>query len=153
MANKQECMDTIRQGVFIVGTRMNETYNFMTAAFVTQISFNPCSVALSVANDHYTSELIQAQGEFSLSVLAKGQELEAKSCGYQSGRKFDKAKRVKFHVTDQGLPVIEGAAAYMICKVKQTVVYEDHTVFFADIADGDCSGAEPMVYVSKDFFP
>ena len=152
MENKLKCMDTIRQGVFIVGTRMNESYNFMTAAFATQISFNPCSLAVSVADDHYTAELIQEQGDFALSVLAEDQELEAKSCGYQSGRKFDKASRVKYNVIAQGVPVIDGVASWMYCKVKETVHYIDHTIFIAEIVDGACTEKEPMIYHSDRFF-
>ena len=79
MSEKSVCMDAIPQGVFILGTRMGDSYNLMTAAFVTQVSFNPCSVAVSVANNHYTAELIAQQGQFSLSVLAEGQEAEAKA--------------------------------------------------------------------------
>lgn len=152
MKNIAACMDTIKQGVFIVGTRMGETYNFMTAAFVTQISFNPCSLAISVADDHYTAELIKEQGDFALSVLAEGQTLEAKSCGYQSGRKFDKASRIRYRVTEQGVPVVDGAAAWLYCKVKEVVHYVDHTIFIAEIADGEKTEAEPMVYASGDFF-
>ena len=153
MTDKLKCMDTILQGVFIIGTRLNETYNFMTAAFVTQVSFNPCSIAISIAQDHYTAELIQNQGQFSISVLAEGQELEAKNCGYQSGRDFDKAKRVKYHITEQNLPIIDEAASYMICKVKQSIVYEDHIVFFAEIVGGEYTDKKPMAYVSKVYFP
>lgn len=68
-----KCMDKIPQGVFLVGTKKGEGYNLMTAAFVTQVSFNPASIAVSVANNHYTAELIREQERFSLSVLAEGQ--------------------------------------------------------------------------------
>ena len=152
MADIAKCMDTIRQGAFIVGTKMQEGSNFMTAAFVTQISFNPCSRAVSVADDHYTAELIAEQKEFTLSVPAEGQELEAKSCGYQSGRKFDTASRVKHSMTKHGIAVVDGSAAWMYCKVKQVVHYVDHTIFIAEIADGACTDAAPMVYDSKEFF-
>lgn len=153
MSEKSICMDAIPQGVFILGTRMGESYNLMTAAFVTQVSFNPCSVAVSVANAHYTAELIAQQGQFSLSVLAEGQETEAKACGYQSGRKTDKYARVHCQMTPAGLPVVEGAAAWMDCKVRQTVVYEDHTVFFAEIEACARTDARPMIYESKKYFP
>lgn len=152
MADQTKCMDKIPQGVFIVGTRMNDSFDLMTAAFVTQVSFQPCSLALSVANDHYTAQLIREQGQFSLSVLEAGQVLEAKSCGYQSGRTVDKAKRMKLHLTPQGLPIVDDAAAWMVCTVKQTVAYEDHTVFLAEIVDGADTPGQPMIYNSAEFF-
>lgn len=151
MKKIQQCMDTIPQGVFIVGTQMGDTYNLMTAAFVMQVSFNPCSLAVSVANAHYTAELVSQQGRFSLSVLAEGQEAEAKACGFQSGRRTDKSQKVSYRL-EEGLPVIEGAASYMICQVKQTVVFEDHTIFLAEILSGDFTEARPMIYDSKEFF-
>ena len=151
MKRLQEFMDRIPQGVFVVGTRMGESYNLMTAAFVTQVSFNPCSLAVSVANNHYTAELIGPTGEFSLSVLAAGQELTAKVCGFQSGRRVDKSKSVEYRL-EAGLPVVAGSAAYLICKVRQTVAYADHTVFFAEITEGGAGEAQPLIYVSKDYF-
>ena len=150
--NFLKCMDTIPQGVFIVATKKEETFNFMTAAFVTQISFHPCSIAVSVDRSHYTAELITKQGEFSLSVLAEGQELEAKYCGYQSGRMVDKAERMKYFVTQSGLPVIDGAAAYMICKVAKIVEYEDHVVFIAEILEGDVTEKASLIYQSSVYF-
>ncbi len=54
---------------------------------------------------------------------------------------------------EQNLPVIDGAASYMICKVKQSVVYEDHIVFFAEIVEGEYTDKKPMIYISKKFFP
>ena len=110
-----KCMDKIPQGVFLVGAKKGEGYNLMTAAFVTQVSFNPASIAVSVANNHYTAELIREQERFSLSVLAEGQEAEAKACGFESGRKTDKSKRVQTHLMAPGLPVLDGAAAAMVC--------------------------------------
>lgn len=144
-------MDAIPQGVFVVGTRKGEGYNFMTAAFVTQVSFNPASIAVSVAKPHYTAELIQERGEFSLTVLAEGQTQVAKDCGFQSGRRADKAARVCYHL-EQGLPVLDGSAAWLVCKVRQTVDFEDHIVFLAEITAGERTEATPMIYRSHDFF-
>lgn len=145
------CMDAIPQGVFLVGTRMGEGHNLMTAAFVTQVSFNPASIAVSVAKPHYTADLIREQGVFSLSVLAEDQYQAAKDCGFQSGRKADKVSRVSCH-WEQDLPVLDGAAAWLLCKVRQTVDFEDHYLFLAEITAGERSDKTPMIYRSQDFF-
>lgn len=145
-------MDAITQGVFIVGTIMGDTVNLMTAAFATQVSFDPPSIAVSVANSHYTAELVEKGGKFTLSVLADGQKREAAACGFQSGRTANKARRVRYELTESGLPVISEAAAWMECSVRQSVVYEDHTLFLAEIRQGDRSESAPMIYHSSDFF-
>lgn len=146
------CMDTIPQGVFIVGSIMGDTVNLMTAAFATQVSFNPPSVAVSVANSHYTAELVEKGKKFTLSVLANGQKKEAAVCGFRSGRDTEKAKRVRYEITESGLPVISDAAAWMECHVRQSVIYEDHTLFLAEIRQGERKVATPMIYHTEDFF-
>ena len=60
---------------------------------------------------------------FALPVLAEGQEAAAKACGFESGRKTDKSKRVQTHLMAPGLPVLGGAAAAMVCRVRQVVKY------------------------------
>ena len=83
----------------------------------------------------------------------EGQEAEAKACGFESGRKTDKSKRVQTHLMAPGLPVLDGAAAAMVCRVRQVVKYEDHTVFFAEIEVAEETEAKPLPYVSGDYFP
>ena len=86
-------------------------------------------------------------------MLAEGQEAAAKACGFESGRKTDKSKRVQTHLMAPGLPVLDGAAAAMVCRVRQVVKYEDHTVFFAEIEVAEETEAKPLPYVSGDYFP
>ena len=153
MTDILQCMDKITQGVYLIGTKFADTCNFMTAAFVTQISFNPCSLAISLDKSRFTAELIRENGYFSLAVLSDQQQLEAKKCGYQSGRTVDKDERVEHHLAAHGLPIVAGATANMICKVKQVVPYEDHVIFIAEILAGEYTDKKAMVYVSEDFFP
>ena len=86
-------------------------------------------------------------------LLAERQEAAAKACGFESGRKTDKSKRVQTHLMAPGLPVLDGAAAAMVCRVRQVVKYEDHTVFFAEIEVAEETEAKPLPYVSGDYFP
>ena len=153
MADILKCMDKIMQGVYLIGSKWGDTCNFMTAAFVTQISFNPCSLAISLDNSRFSTELIKKEGYFSVAVLAINQELEAKSCGYQSGRTVAKAKRIKHHLGDHGLPLVDDATANLLCQVKQTIAYEDHTIFIAEILSGEYSDKTALFYDAEEFFP
>lgn len=152
MTEKMELMNTISQGVYVIGTKTNDTYNLMTAAWLTQVSFVPCRIALSVGRTHYTAELIKNQGSFTISVLAKGQENIAKACGYDSGLKVDKTKRVDFKLTEEGLPVISNAVAHMTCSVTETYDIGDHFLFIAEIQGGELTKEETLLYVSETYF-
>ena len=153
MREKLRCMGSISQGVYVVGVRMGGSYNLMTASFVAPVSFNPCSIALSVSRRHYTVDLLREQGAFALSVLAEGQEEVARRCGCQSGRKTDKSRLVAYDLAERGLPVIREATAYLICKVRQTVDYEDRVLFLAEVEKGSFTERPPLHYVPREFFP
>lgn len=152
MSDKKRLMDTVTQGVYIVGTKMKDTYNLMTAAWLMQVSFNPCRIALSIERTHYTAELIKNQGFFSVSVLAKGQESVAKACGFQSGRAVDKSKHVTFEVTDMDLPIIKDCYAYLFCKTSESFDIGDHFLFIAEIQDGKLINNDPLIYSSETYF-
>ncbi|MGL6200782.1 MAG: flavin reductase family protein [Lachnospiraceae bacterium] len=152
MTDKIRLMDTVTQGVYIVGTKMKDTYNLMTAAWLMQVSFNPCRIALSIERTHYTAELIKNQGLFTISVLAKGQESVAKACGFQSGRTVDKSKHVAFEVTDKDLPIIKGCHAYLTCKISEDFDIGDHFLFVAEIQDGNIINSQPLKYSSETYF-
>lgn len=152
MSNKLKLMNTISQGIYIIGTKMKDTYNFMTAAWITQVSFSPCKIAVSVDKSRYSADLIKKQGIFSVSVLTKGQEDVAKVCGFQSGKDVNKPERVNYELNKEGLPVIRNCAAQMTCKVIETFDAGDHFLFVAEIENGEVGQEEPLVYVSSDYF-
>lgn len=152
MSDKMKLMNSISQGVYIIGTKMKDTYNFMTVAWISQVSFSPCKLVVSVDKSRYTAELIKNQGCFTVSVLTKGQENIAKVCGFSSGRDVDKSKQVDYELNAEGLPVIKNCAAQMTCKVTETFDAGDHLLFVVEIENGTVSDKEPLVYVSSVYF-
>jgi len=152
MLNKLELMDRITQGVYIIGTEMKDSYNFMTAAWITQVSFSPCRVVVSVDKSHYSADLMKERKRFTISVLAKGQEKIAKVCGFQSGKTVDKSEKVDYVLNEDGLPVLKDCAAFLGCKVTGIFDVGDHLLFLAEIESGEIGDDEPMVYVSSVYF-
>jgi len=78
MSTISKCMNSLSQGVYVIGSKKDETYNLMTAAWVTQVSANPNQLAVAIGASHLTAGLVREQEKFSLSVLAEGQEQAAR---------------------------------------------------------------------------
>ncbi|MDA8161713.1 MAG: flavin reductase family protein [Desulfobacteraceae bacterium] len=141
-------------GVYIVTARNGEKINGMTAAWASQVSFNPPMVAVSIAQQRFTYGLIKESGRFCLNALAEDGIDLAKHFGFKSGRSFDKFKGIDHTTTMSGLPVITKAYAYIDCELASMFDTGDHTLFIGSVSE--CvvirHDAAPLIFAWHDFF-
>ncbi|MBW3613777.1 MAG: flavin reductase family protein [Actinobacteria bacterium] len=125
-------------GLYVIGSRAGQRRNLMTANWVTQVSFEPKLVAVSVEKDALTHELITAGGIFTVNVIDREdraiirkftkpveEDLEA---GTLNGFAFHDAP-----VT--GAPLLDQAVAYVDCRVSQAVDVGGSTLFLGEVVD------------------
>ena len=143
-------MEALTQGVYLVGTNACGVCNLMTAAWVTQISSKALLVA--VGRSHYTADLINRTGHFSLSVLSQTQRDIARRCGTVSGRSADKLKGLPLVDSDDGDPLLADAVAQFSCKVICTEEVLDHVLFCGEVTDAKLLGGTPLQYHAAEFF-
>jgi flavin reductase (DIM6/NTAB) family NADH-FMN oxidoreductase RutF len=129
---------TMPSGLYVVGsTDGAERRNFMTLNWATQLSFEPKLLGISVETEAYTHELIEAGGVFSLCIVDREDRAIV--------RKFTKPVEVDlaastlngfpFHAGTTGAPVLDQAAAFLDCTVRDRVATGDHTLFIGEIVD------------------
>ena len=109
----------------------------MTINWVTQVSFDPKLVGVSVEREAFTHELVADGGVFSVNLVAQEDRAIV--------RKFTKPVEVDldartlngfpFHDGATGAPVLDQAVAYLDCEVRQSVELGDHTLFLGEIVD------------------
>ncbi|HAA89932.1 MAG: Flavin reductase domain protein FMN-binding protein [Thermoanaerobacterales bacterium 50_218] len=125
--------------VTLIGAAHEGRYNVMTASWVSQVSFNPLMVMVSIAPERYTYELIQKSGEFVVSILAKEQVQVANFCGSRSGKETDKIEELKLK-TQPGkvvkVPLLQDCIANLECKVVATQEAGDHVIFIGEVVAG-----------------
>ena len=83
-------LEQISYGLYVVGSKNGDEVNGMTANWLTQVSFEPLLLAISVNPGNDTWSLIEQSGRFAINVLASGQQELARHFGLQSGRDIDK---------------------------------------------------------------
>lgn len=94
--------------------------NVMAAAWNMALDFDPPKVAVVIDKATLTRELVEASGEFVLSVPARQQAALTLAVGTQSGREIDKFAEVGAGATAAsrvGAPLIEGCLAWLECRV------------------------------------
>ena len=153
MSTISKCMNSLSQGVYVIGSKKDETYNLMTAAWVTQVSANPNQLAVAIGASHLTAGLVREQEKFSLSVLAEGQEQAARICGTQSGRNVDRSKLVSCEVNKKGMPVVNGSAAWLDCEVSRCIDLGDHVLVIAEVVGGEVFSDKVLLYDAETYFP
>lgn len=94
--------------------------NVMAAAWNMALDFDPPKVAVVIDKATLTRELVEASGEFVLSVPARQQAALTLAVGTQSGREIDKFSGVgagAAAASEVGAPLIEGCLAWLECRV------------------------------------
>ena len=151
--NVQQGLGKILNGVCIIGSGYNDKVNGMTAAWVSQVSFDPVLVMVAVGKERHTHKMIEKSGIFSISVLDENQIDLAKHFGFKSGKNIDKFADIAYETHSTTCPVLKDCLAYLDCKVVGSYQAGGHTLFIAEILSGDTKReAKPLIYLAKDYF-
>lgn len=143
-----ELLRRLTNGLYVVGVADGGRRNAFTAAWITQVSFDPLLLALSIHPAHASYPLLAATGVFSVSILRHGQLELARHFGTQSGRAMDKLAGQRWQPALEGTPVLLDAGAYLECRVVSRHPAGDHELVLAQVVGGQvvAPDAAPMTY-------
>lgn len=147
-----KAMDYLTCGVYVIGTRHEDTNNLMTAAWVIPVSSRPHSIAIAVGNTHHTKDLLIASKRCLLSVLATDQIEMAKMCARGTGKNKNRVEEVKASLDPDGLPYINHSVAWLTCEVDEYLTYKDHTIFFCEVTSAKEGAGKPLIMDNYVFF-
>lgn len=140
-------------GVCIVCSQKDNFRHGMTVNSFTSISLDPPIVSVTLANHTRTLNLIQESGKFSVSILQLDQKEVADRF---SGKIPDSGDR--FHGLDTktlpgGLYAIDHSMAWLECKVRMQIPFENSTLLLADVTYASVNEVEkPLVYHNQGYF-
>ncbi len=119
--------------------------------WVSQVSFEEPIVMASVSPKHDTYPLIEASGEFAVSLLAGDQVGVGQYFSYP-GRKFRYlAAEYLTEFPGTSLPVVREAIAWLRCRVFDRKDMVDHVLFFARVEQAEALRLRepPLLYSSR----
>lgn len=145
--------EVITSGVTVVTAAAGKRSGGMSAAWITQVSFNPVLLAVAIAPQRNTYGLIKSSGVFCVNVLAEGQEDIGKHFGTCSGRNTAKLKGIPHKLGYKNLPVLDGIRAVIMCEVIDTHTAGDHEIFIGKVVSlEEFGGKKALIFHSKDYF-
>lgn len=144
----------ITSGIYIITVKAGEKINGMTAAWVSKLSRKPFMVTVSISPKNYSHQLINSAGYFAVNTLAEGQQSLGKHFGFRSGRDTDKLQGIEYFEGESGAPILKEAASYLECKLSDTFIAGDHTLFIGEVIGGGVldGSKTPLVFQRSDFF-
>jgi len=157
-----ELFRCLTNGLYVVGVAHDNRRNAFTAAWITQVSFDPLLLALSIHPAHASYPILMAAGLFTVSVLRQDQLELDRHFGTQSGRVIDKLVGQRWQAALEGAPVLLDAAAYLECRLIGRYAAGDHGLLLAQVVGGRvlAPDARPMTYAetgnldgSADLYP
>ena len=146
---EQAAMFKLSYGLFVLTAKDGTKDNGCIINTVQQVTDSPKRISIAVNKANYTHDQIVKTGVFNVSVLSTDAPFKVfEQYGFCSGRETDKLTGQAVARTENGVTYLtQYANAVLSAKVVETVEYETHTVFFADVEEARVlSDAPSMTY-------
>lgn len=122
--------------------------NVMAAAWNMGLDFTPPKVAVVIDKSTFTRGLVEASGEFVLSVPCAAQAKLVNRIGNTSGREIDKAATLAgLHYADASrvsAPLVEGCVAWLECRlIPEPHIQQAYDLFLGEVV---AAWADPRVF-------
>lgn len=131
-------------GVTVVAARSGERLSGLTANAVASICLEPPLVMAAVEHTADTHAVIERSGSFAISILRE--EHEALSRHFASDLE-DKFAGVPHRAGVTGAPILAEALAYLECRIVDTLVRGDHTIFIGEVvAASHSASGRPLIF-------
>jgi flavin reductase (DIM6/NTAB) family NADH-FMN oxidoreductase RutF len=109
--------------------------NALTVSWATPASFEPPMFLVAVDRLHYSVDFVKSTRNFTVNVLAEGQEKLAGQFARQSMLGEDKLAGVAHREGQTGAPILTDAVAYFDCELAFFVEAGDHYLLVGRVVD------------------
>ncbi len=141
-----KAMYALSYGLFVLSTRLGEKDNGCIINTGMQVTTEPNRVVFTVNKGNYTHDMLLESKRFTLSVLSEEADFSLfQRFGFQSGREADKFAGLEEAVRGENevLRPTQGVNAWISGWVVSTMDLGTHTLFLADVVDGDVISKAP----------
>jgi flavin reductase (DIM6/NTAB) family NADH-FMN oxidoreductase RutF len=134
----KEALYRIPYGFYNLTSAHEGNVNAMVFNWFTQSSFTPRLVTIGLARKSYTHGLVEKSGVFAVNIYNREDQDIMTQFSKARAKAPDKMEGVSYTLgPETGCPIIEGAAAYIECKVVQMIdVGGDHDLLVGEVING-----------------
>ncbi|MGN7871187.1 flavin reductase family protein [Paracoccus sp. 22332] len=148
--NMRVALRRLAQTVAVISTRHENRRIAMAATAVNSLSLDPPAMMVAVNRTASIYPALSAGGRFCINILADGQRAVARACG--GALKGEDRFGVGTWLDREGVPVLEGAQARLLCRQDGFMTYGSHGVFIGRVLSVEMSDEiAPLIYADGRF--
>jgi flavin reductase (DIM6/NTAB) family NADH-FMN oxidoreductase RutF len=152
LALKKQVLRTFTYGLYAITCKDGDEINAFTANWLTQVSFDPPLIAVSVENISKSLPMILQSHQFTINVLRSGQRELAGTLGKSALKYPHKLANIAYTLQEEHYVVLNDALAWVACAVHQTAPAGDSTLIIAEVAEiGMIAEGEPLTMKEAGF--
>ena len=135
-------------GVTVVTTDVEGWLHGMTANGVASISLEPLLMIVAVDKNTRCHGQLHAARKFGVSFLAEEQEPISSAFAKRGEPEHGSLRGFPFHAGPHGTPLLDGAMAYLECRLSDVLPGGDHDLFVGEALSGEIVRAEatPLLF-------
>lgn len=115
----------------------------MTASSLSSVSLQPPLISACVDQEAELHDVIVQAPEFVVNVLSSPQEVLARRFSDKHEDRFD---GIGYHLSPEGLILLDGVLAHLICERYAEYPAGDHTIVLGRVVGGATSDGHPLLY-------
>jgi flavin reductase (DIM6/NTAB) family NADH-FMN oxidoreductase RutF len=132
-------------GVAIVTCQSSNGPSGLTTNALASVSLDPLLLLVCFDNGSRTLPAVRAAGRFAVNILSAEQEDLASV--FASKRVAHEKFEAATHLLAHGVPVLDGALAWLACDLRQLVPAGDHTIGIGEVTHFDLDEEQdPLVF-------
>jgi flavin reductase (DIM6/NTAB) family NADH-FMN oxidoreductase RutF len=147
-----DVMARVPAGVVLVSTRAGDGYKALTASSLVSISVDPPLVLVGLERNSATRTAILETGAFNVNVLTRSQEFIADRFAGRAPAVDPGWKTLPHRLGKNAIPLLQGAAAWLECRVTDTHRAGDHDVCIGEVEAAEVGSGDPLVLWDRQFW-
>jgi len=120
----------------------------LTMNAISPLSLEPPQFLVNIDLSSETLAAVRSSGSFCINFLSAAQ---SEICQRFARKGVDKFRGITHKIGFLGLPVIDGAIAYVECEVAEIFKSGDHAIVIGNAIHGEAGGGAPLVYFTSTF--
>jgi flavin reductase (DIM6/NTAB) family NADH-FMN oxidoreductase RutF len=146
---KKQVLRTFTYGLYALSSANEGEVNICTVNWLTQVSFDPPLLAVSIENASKTLPMVLRSRKFTVNVLRSGERELAGKLGKSAMQHPDKLAGIGFDIGANGCPILHDGLAWVACEVRHSVEAGDSTVVVAEVVDTGMLGEGQPLTMSE----
>jgi flavin reductase (DIM6/NTAB) family NADH-FMN oxidoreductase RutF len=145
-------MARVPAGVVVISARTENGYRGLTASSLVSISVDPPMVLVGLEREAATRAAVAEAGAFNVNVLTRSQEFIADRFAGRAPAIDARWLEVPHRLGSNGIPLIDGCAAWLECRLVEMHPTGDHDVCVGEVTAATAGSGDPLILWDRAFW-